>query len=262
MAQVQQSHPSRSKTNKTQCCGFTAEHRRCRLERDTYSKSLFCKIHRKYPETFMDLFQKAQSHYPVWFTKRECAELDYILKHRIIPLNENRISQKITPAFMNYLLQNVCVSESWVIARCVQYLTEKPYILPKDLDILLSYEHTIIKRLILIKLIIEDIGNTFFHSTPLNLKDSFALLFKHPYFRETFLEKSVPLRQFIQIEKEEIFHHLWHYYSTTDEDKEFWEEHISENLELLELPLTEQHAKTFHQSQISPFKEDLCFRRR
>lgn len=46
-------HPSRSKTKRSQCLGFSREHRRCRLEQEEGSKT--CHIHRNYyPDWFLN----------------------------------------------------------------------------------------------------------------------------------------------------------------------------------------------------------------
>lgn len=71
-------HPKRAASDKSQCLGYSKDHRRCRLERDADSKT--CSIHRNY---YRDWWTKTYRSYGNidWASSRQRAEYEFQLRN-------------------------------------------------------------------------------------------------------------------------------------------------------------------------------------
>lgn len=71
-------HPKRAASSKTQCLAYSKEHRRCRLERDSDSKT--CSIHRNYYRDFWVNTYRSYGNIE-WASKRQRAEYEFQLRN-------------------------------------------------------------------------------------------------------------------------------------------------------------------------------------
>lgn len=246
-------HPSRATCTAAQCHGFTTDHRQCRLQRD--QGSLFCGIHQRYPETYRSLFRKAAIQFPVWFSERQTRELLHAIKFRTVPFRPADINAFTHPHFLHVLFRYTYIPESWFTEPAnVRYIMGKAHITLEDLDCLIPYR-SVTCHALLVKLVLEDIEDTFFR--PIQRMDSFEALLKHPYWRDEMLGDDTIL-DFVRTQKESLVQILWRYVvSAQEEAQQEWETYIYNHLDDLKLPAAEKIAKEYHRLKTSPFKEEL-----
>ena len=78
-------HPKRAASNKSQCLGFSKEHRRCRLERDGDSKT--CSIHRNYYRDWWTTTYRSYGNME-WASPRQRKEYEFHLCNNYIQVPE------------------------------------------------------------------------------------------------------------------------------------------------------------------------------